>query len=169
MSLIQQSTPRTCETRGLDCSKQARLCANIFTPEPLNGRCDDEFQARSLGPLGNRILLAMTAQSSACNKLHSIEEQLSRWLLTMHDYVGEELLLTHDLIAQTLGVRRAGISVYAKKFKNAGLIDYRRAHIRVLDRHGLKEITCECYQLIRDEYDRLYADLAKYSNGVKTC
>jgi len=81
--------------------------------------------------------------------------------------VGEELLLTHDLIAQTLGVRRAGISVYAKKFKNAGLIDYRRAQIRVLNRHGLEEIACECYQLIRDEYDRLYADLAKYS-GVKT-
>ena len=111
-----------------------------------------------------QMLLAMTGQSSACNKLHSIEEQLSRWLLTMHDYVGEELLLTHDLIAQTLGVRRAGISVYAKKFKNAGLIDYRRAHIRVLDRHGLEEIACECYQLIKNEYDRLYADLAKHSN-----
>ena len=109
------------------------------------------------------MLLAMTGQSSACNKLHSVEQQLSRWLLMMHDYVGEELLLTHELIALTLGVRRAGISESANDFKKAGLIDYRRGHIRVLNRPGLETMACECYNVIRDEYDRLYADLDMHS------
>ena len=91
-----------------------------------------------------QMLLAMTSQSSACNKLHSLEEQLSKWLLLMHDYVGEELLLTHELIALTLGVRRAGVTESANDFKKSGLIDYRRGHIRVLDREGLEAIACEC-------------------------
>ncbi len=109
-----------------------------------------------------QMLLAMTGQSAACNKLHSIEEQLSKWLLMMHDYVGEELLLTHDLIALTLGVRRAGITVSAGNFKKSGLIAYHRGHIRVLDRQGLEAQACECYNVIRDEYDHLYEDLAKH-------
>jgi CRP-like cAMP-binding protein len=108
-----------------------------------------------------QMLLAMTGQSSACNKLHSLEQQLAKWLLMMHDYVGDELLLTHELIALTLGVRRAGISSAAMDFKNEGLIDYQRGHIRILNRQGLEDKACECYGVIKDEYDRLYADLAK--------
>lgn len=108
-----------------------------------------------------RMLLAMTGQSSACNKLHTLEQQLGRWLLTMHDYVSDELLLTHELIALTLGVRRAGISGSAADFKNEGLIAYNRGHIRILNRQGLEAKACECYRVIRDEYDRLYTDLAK--------
>ena len=108
-----------------------------------------------------QMLLAMTGQSSACNKLHSLEQQLGKWLLMMHDYVGDELLLTHELIALTLGVRRAGISGSAADFKNEGLIDYNRGHIQILNRQGLEAKACECYRLIRDEYDRLYTDLAQ--------
>ncbi|HEV2882466.1 MAG TPA: Crp/Fnr family transcriptional regulator [Pyrinomonadaceae bacterium] len=108
-----------------------------------------------------QMLLSMTGQASACNKLHSLEQQLGRWLLMMHDYVSDELLLTHDLIALTLGVRRAGISESASQFKNEGLIDYQRGHIQILNRRGLEAKACECYRVIRDEYDRLYADLAK--------
>jgi CRP-like cAMP-binding protein len=107
-----------------------------------------------------QMLLAMTGQSSACNKLHSLEQQLGRWLLMMHDYVSDELLLTHDLIALTLGVRRAGISESASQFKNEGLINYQRGHIHILNRRGLEAKACECYRVIRDEYERLYADLA---------
>jgi CRP-like cAMP-binding protein len=106
-----------------------------------------------------QMLLAMTGQSSACNKLHSIEQQFARWLLQMHDYAGDELLLTHDLIAQTLGVRRAGITTSAVEFKGAGLIGYTRGHVRLLDRAGLEAKACECYGVIKEEYDRLYADL----------
>lgn len=110
-----------------------------------------------------QMLLAMTGQSSACNKLHSLEQQLGRWLLMMHDYVSDELLLTHDLIALTLGVRRAGISESASQFKNEGLIDYQRGHIQILNRRGLEAKACECYGVVRDEYERLYADLATAS------
>lgn len=108
-----------------------------------------------------QMLLAMTGQSSACNKLHSLEQHLALWLLLMHDYVGDELLLTHDLIALTLGVRRAGISGASADFKNAGLIDYYRGHIQILDRQGLEARACECYSVIKEEYVRLYADLAR--------
>jgi CRP-like cAMP-binding protein len=107
-----------------------------------------------------QMLLAMTGQSSACNKLHSLGQQLVKWLLMMHDYVGDELLLTHDLIALTLGVRRAGVSEAALALKDEGLIDYTRGHIQILNRQGLEARACECYEVIREEYERLYRDLA---------
>lgn len=108
-----------------------------------------------------QMLLTMTGQSAACNKLHSLEQQFSKWLLMMHDYVGDDLLLTHELISLTLGVRRAGISGAANDFKNDGLIDYNRGRIQIINRQGLEARACECYQVIKDEYERLYADLAK--------
>jgi CRP-like cAMP-binding protein len=111
-----------------------------------------------------QMLLAMTSQSSACNKLHSLEQQLARWLLMMQDYAGDEFRLTHELISLTLGVRRAGVSDTAKEFKLAGLIKYKRGHIQILDRQGLGEIACECYRNVKDEYDRLYADLQRLSS-----
>lgn len=107
-----------------------------------------------------RMLLGMTARTCACYKLHSLEQQLARWLLTMNDYVGRELRLTHDLIALTLGVRRAGVTVAANSFRNNGLIDYRRSNIQVIDRDGLEAAACECYHAVKAQYDRLYADLA---------
>lgn len=108
-----------------------------------------------------QMLLSMTGQSSACNKLHSLEQQLGKWLLMMHDYVSDDLLLTHELIALTLGVRRAGITESSLAFKNERLIDYRRGQIKILNRQGLEVKACECYGVIRNEYERLYADLAQ--------
>ena len=108
-----------------------------------------------------RMLLAVTGRTSACNKLHSVEQQLARWLLMMNDYVGDELRLTHDLMALTLGVRRAGITVAANSFRDFGAIDYRRGYINVIDRKGLEAVACECYQAIKQEYDDLYANLSK--------
>lgn len=108
-----------------------------------------------------RMLLAMTARTSACNKLHSLEQQLARWLLTMNDYVGNELRLTHDLMALTLGVRRASVSVAANNFRNSSVIDYRRGQIQVVDRQALEAMACECYEVVRKEYESLYADLSK--------
>lgn len=110
-----------------------------------------------------QMLLAMTAQSSACNKLHSLEHQLARWLLMMQDYAGDELLLTHELISLTLGVRRAGISDTAKEFKDGGLINYKRGDIQILNRQGLEALACECYRNVKNEYDLLYADLQRLS------
>lgn len=110
-----------------------------------------------------QMLLAMTGQSAACNKLHRLDQQLARWLMMIHDYVGDELLLTHELISLTLGVRRAGVSDAANDMKDAGLIDYQRGRIRILDRGGLEGMACECYRAIKEEYDRLYEDLLRLS------
>lgn len=106
-----------------------------------------------------QMLLAMTGRTAACNKLHGLEEQLARWLLTMSDYVGDELRLTHELMALTLGVRRAGVSTAANSFREVGAIDYRRGCIHIVDRKSLEAIACECYAVIKEEYDDLYADL----------
>jgi CRP-like cAMP-binding protein len=107
-----------------------------------------------------QMLLAMTGRTAACNKLHSLDQQLARWLLTMHDYLDDNLRVSHDLIAMTLGVRRAGVSVAMNSFRSGRLIEYRRSDIGVIDRQGLEAVACECYQLIKEEYDRLYADLS---------
>jgi CRP-like cAMP-binding protein len=111
--------------------------------------------------LYTRMLLVMTGRSGACNKVHSLEQQLARWLLTMNDYVGDELRMTHDLMALTLGVRRAGVTVAANHLRSSGAIDYRRSNIQVVHREGLEAAACECYRIIKKEYDDLYAELAK--------
>ena len=107
-----------------------------------------------------QMLLAMTGRSVCCHKLHNLKQQLARWLLTMGDYTGDEMRLTHELISLTLGVRRPGVTEAAQDFKEAGVIDYQRGGIRIVDREGLEAIACECYGVIKREYDRLYADLA---------
>jgi CRP-like cAMP-binding protein len=137
--------------------KALRLNARELKAELLSGRTT---LSRNL-TCYTRMLLAMTARTGACNKLHSLEQQLARWLLTMNDYVGKELQLTHDLMALTLGVRRAGVSVAANSFRANGLIDYRRSNIQVLDREGLEAAACECYRIVKGHYDHLYADLAR--------
>lgn len=133
-----------------------RLKATSLKTELLNGQ---SALSRNLTRY-TRMLLAMTARTSSCNKLHSLEQQLARWLLTMNDYVGNELHMTHDLMALTLGVRRAGVSVAANNFRSSGVIDYRRGQIQVIDRKGLEAIACECYEVVKGHYDRLYADLS---------
>lgn len=123
------------------------------------------------GPIAERLkrytqmLLAMTARSGACNKVHNTEQQLARWLLIMRDYTGDELALTHELIALTLGVRRAGVTEAANVFRNLGVIDYRRGHIQILDHLALEALACECYSAIKKEYELLYADLSRSSSG----
>lgn len=112
-----------------------------------------------------QMLLAMTARSGACNKVHSTEQQLARWLLTMRDYAGDELALTHELIALTLGVRRAGVTEAANGFRNGGVIDYRRGHIQIVDHRGLESLACECYAAVKKEYDDLYAELSRPSKA----
>lgn len=114
------------------------------------------------GPL-QRLLLRYTqarlvdiAQTSMCNRYHALEQQLCRWLLLCLDRVpSNELIMTHELIARNLGVRREGVTAAAGKLQRAGLIEYRHGHITVLSRSGLEAQACECYGLVRREYDRL--------------
>jgi CRP-like cAMP-binding protein len=100
--------------------------------------------------------LRQASQTIACNALHSVEERMCRWLLMAHDRAGsDEFLLTHELLAEMLGIRRQSVTVTAGIFQRAGLISYRRGVVRIEDRGGLEEASCECYGVARWLYDRL--------------
>ena len=95
-------------------------------------------------------------QTAAYNRHHSLDQQLCRWLLLSLDRLpGSDLVMTQELIANMLGVRRESVTEAALKIQRAGLIQYSRGHIEVLDRRGLEERSCECYQVVKAEYDRL--------------
>jgi CRP-like cAMP-binding protein len=96
------------------------------------------------------------AQTATCNRLHTIEERLARWLLLTQDRMKTDTFnLTQEFIATMLGSRRAGVTVAAGALQKAGLIKYRRGEITVVDRDGLEEASCECYKTVKDEFDRL--------------
>mgnify|MGYP002712969840 CR=1 FL=1 len=104
----------------------------------------------------SQALSIQMAQTAVCNRHHSVAQQLCRWLLMSVDRLPQDqLTMTQDLIAHMLGVRRAGVSEVASKLQREGLICYQRGHIEVLDREGLEACSCECYQLVVDEYRRL--------------
>jgi CRP-like cAMP-binding protein len=103
-----------------------------------------------------QALITQMAQIAVCARHHSIEQQLTRWLLlTLDRWPTEELLMTQELIAGRLGVRRESVTDAARHLQAAGLISYSRGHVRVLDRTGLERRSCECYGVIRRDYDRL--------------
>lgn len=107
-----------------------------------------------------QALMTQISQTAVCNRLHDIEQQLCRWLLINHDQLpADELVMTHDLIANMLGVRREGVSIAAGHLQRLGLIEYSRGTVNILDREGLERVCCECYKVVYDEYDRL---LGKY-------
>ena len=103
-----------------------------------------------------QALITQMAQTAVCNRHHSLDQQLCRWLLLSLDRLrGSELIMTQELIANMLGVRREGVTEGAMKLQHAGLISYSRGRIKVLDRAGLERRTCECYAVVKKEYDRL--------------
>ena len=103
-----------------------------------------------------QALITQMAQTAVCNRHHSLDQQLCRWLLLSLDRLqGTELVMTQELIANMLGVRREGVTEGALKLQEAGLIRYARGRISVLDRPGLEKRTCECYAVVKKEYDRL--------------
>ena len=117
----------------------------------------------ALGSQFQRLLLRYTqahltqiSQTAVCNRLHSVEQQLCRWLLLSHDRVqADDLVMTQELIANMLGVRREGVTVAAGRLQDAGAISYVRGHIKILNRQKLEAMTCECYRVVKDEFDRL--------------
>ena len=103
-----------------------------------------------------QALITQISQTAVCNRLHSVEQQLCRWLLLSHDRVpADDLVMTQELIADMLGVRREGVTVAAGNLQDAGAISYVRGHIKILNRQKLEETVCECYQVVRAEFDRL--------------
>jgi CRP-like cAMP-binding protein len=106
-----------------------------------------------------QALITQMVQTAACNRHHSLDQQLCRWLLLSLDRLqGTEMVMTQGLIANMLGVPREGATEGALKLQNAGLIDYTRGRIQVLDRAALEKRTCECYAVVKKEYDRLLPD-----------
>ncbi len=106
-----------------------------------------------------QALIAQMAQIAVCNRHHTIDQQLCRWLLLSLDRrPGNELIVTQEMIAHMLGVRREGVTEAALALQRAGLISYRRGHITVLDRFAVEKRSCECYGVVRAEYDRLLPD-----------
>ena len=103
-----------------------------------------------------QALITQISQTAVCNRLHSVEQRLCRWLLLTHDRVrSKELLLTQEFIANMLGGRRESVTKAARRLQQAGLIRYVRGHITILDRQGLEATSCECYQVVKTEFDRL--------------
>ena len=114
-----------------------------------------------------QALMTQMAQTAACNRHHSIEQQLCRWLLlTLDRATSHELVITQELIAGMLGVRREGVTEAAGKLQHAGLISYRRGHIAVVDRVGLECHACECYGVLRKELKRLLSDVCYRQDGA---
>ena len=107
-----------------------------------------------------QALITQMAQTAVCNRHHSVEQQLCRWLLLSLDCLAtHELIMTQELIANMLGVRREGVTEAAGKLQRNGLIRYSRGHITVLDRPRLENAVCECYSVVKKEFDRLLSDI----------
>jgi CRP-like cAMP-binding protein len=126
----------------------------------------EEF--RRAGPMMHLLLrytqalITQMTQTAVCNRHHSIEQQLCRWLLLSLDRLSsDDLNMTQELIANMLGVRREGVTEAAGKLQREGLIEYSRGHIRVLDRKKLEKRVCECYQVVKTEFDRLLPNMQR--------
>jgi len=103
-----------------------------------------------------QALITQISQTAVCNRLHTVEQQLCRWLLLSHDRVStDELVMTQELIADMLGVRREGVTVAAGHLQDIGAISYVRGHIQILNRQKLEDTACECYRVVKNEFDRL--------------
>ena len=129
-----------------------RIKAEALTAESNRSRSFRDLLLRYL-----HAFITQISQTAACNRIHRVDERLARWLLSMQDRMAsDELHLTQELIAEMLGVRRAGVSVAATRLQEKGLITYKRGHIQILDRQGLEAASCECYETVKREYDRLF-------------
>jgi CRP-like cAMP-binding protein len=131
-----------------------RAPADLITKEFKKGGMLQDLLLRY-----TQALIIQIAQTAACNNSHSLEGRLARWFLMSHDRaMTDELMLTHEFIALMLGSRRAGVTIAAGKLQDMGVIRYKRGRIRIVDREGLEKISCECYSVVKRDFDRLLGD-----------
>lgn len=136
-----------------------RLKASVLKDEFKRGERLHDLLLRYL-----HAFITQLSQTAACNRMHRLEERLARWLLTCQDRLrSDELQLTQEFIAEMLGVRRAGVSVAATQLEQRGLIRHKRGYIHVYDRPGLEAASCECYEVVNREYQRLIESRAAIS------
>jgi CRP-like cAMP-binding protein len=149
---------------GIDTSS-SRLVVQVpgtalrMTAAVLRAETRGDTSLRRLLFLYNGAFLTQVAQAVGCNGLHSVARRCCRWLLMTHDRVpGDAFPITHDFLAQMLGVRRSSVTEVLKPLHEDGLIRYHRGNMTVLDRQGLEAASCECYRIVQDEFQRLFGD-----------
>ena len=129
----------------------------------LKDEFDNSPEVRVLILRYTQALITQMSQTAVCNRHHSIDQQLCRWLLLSLDRLHDNhLTMTQELIANMLGVRREGVTEAAGKLQDLGIIEYHRGHINVIDRPGLEALSCECYALVKRETDRLTSGYVNY-------
>jgi len=128
-----------------------RMSASVLHTEFVRGGAFQRLLLRY-----TQALITQISQTAVCNRLHSVEQQLCRWLLLSHDRINtDELIMTQELIADMLGVRREGVTMAAGRLQEGGAIKYVRGRIKIVDRKKLEDTVCECYQVVKTEFDRL--------------
>jgi CRP-like cAMP-binding protein len=134
--------------------------ASVISAVQLEKVADQFRDRRVLIIRHEQVLLAQSQQSGACNASHLIEARMCRWLLRTRDLAQtDDLMITQEFLAQMLGVQRSSITVVAGTLQRAGLISYRRGHVRIVDVEGLKDAACECYETIRQHYELMLMPL----------
>jgi len=142
---------------------QSHGCAYRMSASDLIAEFNSQAEIRILTLRYTQALFAQMSQTAVCNRHHSIDQQLCRWLLLSLDRLEDEHLnMTQELIANMLGVRREGVTQAAGKLQKVGAIEYQRGHITVLDRAMLERLCCECYSVVKNETDRLEARKTTY-------
>jgi CRP-like cAMP-binding protein len=151
-----ETTPNRAVVQSAGCG--FRLPAALIQEEFRRGGTMQHLMLRY-----TQSLLTQMAQTGVCNRHHSLDQQLCRWLLLSIDRLpADEIATTQELISSMLGVRREGVTEAAGKLQKAGVISYRRGHIKVLDRPALEKLSCECYEVVRRETDRLLPNVAPH-------
>ncbi|HEX8422211.1 MAG TPA: Crp/Fnr family transcriptional regulator [Pyrinomonadaceae bacterium] len=141
-----------------------RMPANVLREEFRRGGVLQDVVLRY-----TQSLLILTSQVAACNRAHSVEERLARWLLMCNDRcLCEDMPLTHEFISMMLGVRRAGVTTAALALQAEDLINYARGHIQITNREGLEEYTCECYTIVKAEFDRVTCGTKNAGGGIRS-
>jgi CRP-like cAMP-binding protein len=129
---------------------------SVISPADLVKVAESNHKFRALLIRHEQVLFAQAQQSVACNARHVVESRMCRWLLRTRDLANsDDLFITQEYLAQMLGVRRTSLSMVANTLQKAGFIRYKRGHVRILDVKGLRDAACECYEAVKDHYDRL--------------
>jgi CRP-like cAMP-binding protein len=139
--------------------------ASVLKLEHLRSLADASIAFRTMLIRHEQLILVQAQQSAACNISHTLEARLARWLLRCRDLMeSDDLALTQEFLGQMLGVRRSSVSLIAGTLQQAGLIRYRRGHIRILDVEGMRDAACECYATVKSHSDRLLGAAAAWAN-----
>ena len=134
--------------------------ATVLDSQRLRSLADGSVACRTALFRHEQLVLVQAQQSAACNATHTIQARLARWLLRCRDLQGsDDLQLTQEFISQMMGVRRTSVSEIATALQDAGLLRYRRGHIRIVDLDGLRKTACECYQTVKVQAERLLSEV----------